>query len=532
MTVLIVILIIAAALAAAEWKFSFMRTAYDAKKLPHCLIALLSVLLSLMSVPLFLSCFADARDDVPYPLEAGVKYYNPYVQQFDALRKGQLYLDMEVDERLLELDNPYDYQARQKSRADAPWDRALYDGKYYSYFGIAPVFAVYYPYWLIKGALPGESTVMAVYLFITALFLPLALFKWAESTEKKIPLVPLLLAVPAVFLSSAVLLVARGYAHFYYIAVIAGIAYLSAFLFFSFAAYTAKSRAAKCALWAAAGISYALIFLSRLNIAFLAAFSVVPGLWFMILRRDGKWRKLRTVATELACLGAPVAAAVGFSMWFNAARFSGPFDFGANYQLTVADVSTYRLRISDLPYAIYNYFLAPADACENYPYITFTRTGVSPSHYVYRDANLGLFCFPLTLGILTAPVITFSQRAAIKRRVMTGTAFFGLLVLAWFDFCKGGVIYRYTADIALMASFLAAASLLYLLGSDSEIESKKDKPALSHSVLYAAICGFFMLSAVLALRVSLINGHTYISDIPEKVLEIFEKILPFAKTVK
>lgn len=529
MTVLIIILISAAALAAAEWKWGVLRAAYDAKKLPHRLLALIPVLLTLMTVPLFLSCFADARDDIPYPLEAGAKYYSPYVQQFDAWQKGRLDLDCEVDERLLELENPYDYQARRDSRASFLWDRAMYEGKYYSYFGIAPIVTVYYPYWLIKGALPGDSTVMAVFLFITALFLPLALFKWAECAERKIPIVPLILAVPALFLSSAVLLVARGVTHFYYIAVIAGIAFLSAFLFFALSAYTAPKTASKCILWALAGISYAFLFLSRLNMALLTAFLVVPGLWFMILRHNGKWRAAHTVIAELASLGAPVAAAVGFSLWYNAARFSGPLDFGTNYQLTIADVSTYRLRISDLPYAVYNYFLAPADTCENYPYIMFTRMGVSPSHYVYRDANLGLFCFPLTLGILAAPAIACSNGVAVRRRVMAGSALSGIIVLAWFDFCKGGVIYRYTADLALVASFLSVAVLLEALGQITE--SQRLLPWLRW-ILYSAICAFFILSFIGALRVSLINGHTYISDIPENVLEFFEKILPFAKTVK
>lgn len=529
MVILTVILISAAALAAAEWKWGVLRAVYDAKKLPHRLLALLPMVAMLFTAPVFLKYFADARDDVAYPLEGSVANYNPYIQQFDAWEKGQLNIDFEVDSRILELENPYDYQARRLAGGYYLWDRAMYDGKYYSYFGIAPIVTVYYPYWLIKGALPGDSTVMAVFIFITALFLPLALFKWAEVSGKRIPLVPLMLAAPAVFLSSGVLLVARGVNHFYYIAVIAGMAFLSAFMFFALSAFTAEKTASKCALYAIAGAAYALLFLSRLNIAFLAAFLVVPGLWFMILRQDGKWRPAGRIIAELASLGVPVAAALCFSLWFNAARFSGPLDFGTNYQLTIADVSTYRLRLSDLPFALYNYFLAPTEACESYPYITFTRLGAAPSHYVYRDANLGLFCFPLTLGCIAAPFVICSQRESARTRVMTGSALLGIIVVAWLDFCKGGVIYRYTADLTLTASFLAAAVLLILLGNAMESEKA---PAWVRWAVYAAVCAGFIFSFAAALRVSLINGHSYISDIPDNVLEFFEKILPFAKTVK
>ena len=170
MIILIVILISAAALAAAEWKWGVLSAVYDAKKLPHRLLALLPMVAMLFTAPVFLKYFADARDDVEYPLKGSVANYNPYIQQFDAWEKGQLNIDFEVDSRILELENPYDYQARRLAGGYYLWDRAMYDGKYYSYFGIAPIVTVYYPYWLIKGALPGDSTVMAVFIFITALF--------------------------------------------------------------------------------------------------------------------------------------------------------------------------------------------------------------------------------------------------------------------------------------------------------------------------------------------------------------------------
>ena len=148
---------------------------------------------------------------------------------------------------------------------------------------------------------------------------------------------------------------------------------------------------------------------------------------------------------------------------------------------------------------------------------------------MYRDANLGLFCFPLTLGCIAAPFVICSQRESARTRVMTGSALLGIIVVAWLDFCKGGVIYRYTADLTLTASFLAAAVLLILLGNAMESEKA---PAWVRWAVYAAVCAGFIFSFIAALRVSLINGHSYISDIPDNVLEFFEKILPFAQTVK
>ena len=52
-----------------------------------------------------------------------MKSYNPYVQQFDAFQKGQLHIDVEPEQELLELANPYDPAQRQGIYY--LWDRAL-----------------------------------------------------------------------------------------------------------------------------------------------------------------------------------------------------------------------------------------------------------------------------------------------------------------------------------------------------------------------------------------------------------------------
>ena len=78
-----------------------------------------------------------------------------YIRQFDAWKKGQIELDLEVDRRLAELENPYDPTQRKQSGARYNWDYALYDGKYYSYFGIAPILTVHAPIYAVTGKLPN-----------------------------------------------------------------------------------------------------------------------------------------------------------------------------------------------------------------------------------------------------------------------------------------------------------------------------------------------------------------------------------------
>ena len=130
-----------------------------------------SVVRCLLFVFVFAKYFAADTAPVAYPLEGPVENCNPYVQQFDALKKGQAHLDIEPDPKLAKLDNPYD--PGQRSKVSYLWDRAYYDGKYYSNFGIAPVLTVYMPWYLLTGELPGTGSVMTVFLFLAAIFMPL-----------------------------------------------------------------------------------------------------------------------------------------------------------------------------------------------------------------------------------------------------------------------------------------------------------------------------------------------------------------------
>ncbi len=67
----------------------------------------------------------------------------------DAFEAGQVSLLREAEQPLLELENPYDWSQRLESGVDYAWDHLLYEGKYYSYYGIAPVVTLFLPYHLI-----------------------------------------------------------------------------------------------------------------------------------------------------------------------------------------------------------------------------------------------------------------------------------------------------------------------------------------------------------------------------------------------
>lgn len=84
----------------------------------------------------------------------------------------------EPDEDLLKMDNPYEYTRRDAEigAGNFLWDHCLYNGKYYSYYGIGPVITLFLPYHLITGCYfpTGWATLMFALvgiIFLTKIYL-------------------------------------------------------------------------------------------------------------------------------------------------------------------------------------------------------------------------------------------------------------------------------------------------------------------------------------------------------------------------
>ncbi len=510
--------------------------------------ALIAVLLCLMAVLFFSRNIVQNKDPVAYPLDDSITAYDPYIQQFDALEKGQVYIDYEQDPRLDELENVYDYNERTKSGIFYLFDRAYYEGKYYCYFGITPILTVYYPYYLLTGSLPGTGTVMTVFAFIAAIFMPLAVIAWIWKFAPKTPHFVTLFAGPAVFWSSLIMLIARGRTPFYYIPCAAALAFFSVFVYLSIAAYSAGNRVARTVLYVLAGISFGLLFQARVVTAVAAAILVLPGLWFFIIgreRRGERRSKIIEILTELCALGIPVALFFTGSMIFNAMRFSGPLDFGSNYNLTIADTSTYKVRLSDLPFALYHYLGDFPAKSDTYPYISFSYVKFSNyGHYLYRDAGFGMLSVPLCWGIFASPALIFSHREKLSRKLMFSAASAACLIIPLLDFCLGGVIYRYLSDFSFIMSFFGMAALVVLCNrpresTDALIESGGNlsssslisRRAASYQ-LYALLCVFLVFSIWASVRLFLINDNGNVMNYSEEVAAAIEKIVKYPLTVE
>lgn len=447
-----------------------------------------------------MSASGEGGNCIAYPLEYGAESYSPYIQQFDAFMKGQLHLDVQPSAELLALENPYSPDERHG--ISFLYDRAFYGGRYYSYFGIAPILTVYFPFYLLTGFLPVDSTVTGFFSVVTAIFLPLAVVEWARIRKKAQPWLAAVCAVGAYFGSMA-LLIQRGRAAFYYLASIAGMAFVSAFLFFIISAIQRKKTAPKIIFMVAAGVCYALAFMSRINSVLPVTFAIIAFIVIYFINSI-KNKKLHRFFGEMAALGAPVAAALAFTMWYNNVRFGSPLQFGTAYQLTVANTAYYEFYAGGIFPTIFHYFLQPFKAGDMFPFVQleyFRLAGYGRSLYI--DSNFGIFAVPFMLSLLLSPCIFKSKNISRNGKIMLGVSLISFAVTAFADMCMGGVIFRYTADILLFAAFVSAAILLETVG----IAGEKYGAAFAHKVK-KGICLLAAATVLISGAVTLsINGN-------------------------
>ena len=263
-----------------------------------------------------------------------------YEKMADSFLKGHLYFDVEVDPALLELDNPYDRDARvaagiENRQWNDMWDHAYYDGHYYMYFGVVPVLLLFVPYQVLTGT--SLTTYHATQLFgafyIAGLFL-----LFAYLIKKFFPKMPFAVYL---LLSTAISVMSMWYCiafpALYCTAIMSAMCMMVWSLYFFTRAVFDEEITKKTFIFAALGsLLGALAFGCRPTIA-LGNLMVIPLFVTFVCRR--KLTAAQWGYTAL-CVLPYVAVAAGL-MWYNNARFDNPFEFGQSYQMTVADQSQY-----------------------------------------------------------------------------------------------------------------------------------------------------------------------------------------------
>lgn len=392
-------------------------------------------------------------------LELIAKHQAQYQQLAQSFLNGKLYLEEEVPEFLLEMENPYDYALRRAQGKSYYWDAALYDGHYYVYFGVIPCLLTYLPYyWLTGNVLPND-----IALFIFAIIFIIGTFALIKQVIKRyIPNARIsylaYIVVSLLVINGSGLLFMASYADMYSVPIMAALAFTVCGLAFWLAALNGKTlRVLKLAFG-----SLCLAFVSgcRPNLL-LFSFLAFPFFFgeVVLAYKEKRIFKKESVINALAFAIPYIIVAAGM-MWYNFSRFGSPFDFGSNYNLTTNDMTSRGFVWDRMFPAMFSYLFQLPKMTATFPFIRYADFDTTYMGVTIKESTYGgIFAYsPLLLLIFLIPFVKDTlKKCRVYAPVLLLTAI-GILT-PLLDAQFAGVLQRYFADFSLML-YLAAAFIL------------------------------------------------------------------------
>jgi len=401
---------------------------------------------------------------------------NQYELMAEAILDGRIDFAYGDEDNLADLKNPYDPNERKEAGLYYHWDHAYYNGKYYMYFGIVPVFLVFLPYRILTGTALTTYHATQIFTAVTVIGI-FALFHLLSKLFFKKLSYGVYLALSAAFSIMSVWYAAAEPA-LYCTAITAALALeVWSLYFFIKAVWDEGSENKKILLAGIGALLGALVFGCRPPIA-LANILVIPMLYAFLRQHKFSWKLLG----KLVLAALPYAVVAAGLMLYNYARFDDPFQFGQAYQLTVADQSNYKFTLDTatvlriLNNTSSNLF-GRADIAATFPYLK----------------HGGVYCnFPILL--LTAAALKTSVRSDLRQKHLT-PLLVGLLVsivvitaldIMWTPY----LLERYRMDIYFLAGIACFISVGLWLKHSTEKARNRICTALIVLAAVTVVCSF------------------------------------------
>lgn len=440
--------------------------------------------------------------------EVGGDNAQQYADLARAMAHGQLYLEEEPPQWLQDMNDPYDKGARDELQKETGeeylFDVAYHDGHYYVYFGVVPVLLFYLPFYLVTGA--NFPTAIGVLIAAIAYILGVSalLDRFARYHFKRVSLgVFLLLQIPLVFCSGIMYLV--KFPTFYSLPIMCALAFSVWGLYCWMRGRLSKHA---CAWYVAGSLCMALVAGCRPQFLVLSLLAF-PLFWRTFITE----RRILTArgAREFACLIAPYLVVAAGIMGYNYARFGSFTDFGANYNLTVNDMTKRGMNAGRLAPAFFSYFLQPPNVTGVFPFIQATDFDTTYMGQTIKEVTFGgiFACLPVLW------VLPFAGRALrLRSRQRSTRTIWGIVVVllvtgvlvALLDAEMAGILQRYYADFSFM--FLAAAVLLIFI-----VNENLDPASQMRNVLIKVLLVLVAISVLYSALVCFVPETGWYSDI-------------------
>ena len=460
-----------------------------------------------------------------FSLEGG----NQITQELvDAFENGQLSLLEEPAPGLLALENPYDRAARNDSGEHILWDHVLYEGNYYSYYGIAPVLLLFLPYHMITGYY--FSTNLAVLLFgiVGIIFLAMTYLAVAKRWFRDVSAGGVLAGLVVLF-SVCGIWFSLGRPLFYEISISSGFAFVTMGAYFLISSNVVSAGRTSLVRIVFASLFSGLAVLCRPT---LAVYSVCTCLFFLFGFRkagqkpaaDGTYAvSLMRTITYVICALLPLMLLGLLQMWYNYARFDSPLDFGIQYSLTINDFTHAEYHTHFVLIGLMNYLFAVPSISMDYPYISTPFSRLNVSGYYFSDigntSGILFLAFPVFAYLLAGKALRRidSRAQRIQWGSLVGMTCILMPLVIIFSIWESGYAVRYVADFSWQI-VIGALAVLFFLYQKSQNMTKKE---LVHR--------FMALSAVAAVAINgvqIFNFTFSIYDYPE-ICTMFDRMIAF-----
>jgi hypothetical protein len=432
-----------------------------------------------------------------------------YTQLADAFGKGQLHVDLEPGQALLEAPDPYDQTSRPPF-SDEVWDLSLYKEKLYLYWGPVPALVIT----PIQAALNNKITDnYLVFFFFASLLIvnSLIIVKFRKNFFPKVPEWTMFVCIGLIGLILHISW-SLNVPNVYTAAIGAGQFFLLGGLYFIFLATDSASSPNKKHLFLA-GLFWAGAVGSRamnvLSVVFLAAFTT---LW--IARNLPKPIRWPDYLGIISALYVPLIFGAVMIGWYNWARFDSPLEFGLRYQITIFNLNrdlglTFRPEYFFLN--LYTYIFQPFELISKFPFIQPITTstlldkfGVTAPHLYLAGRLTGiLFGAPfLMLGLVnpfsknrTSQISLasdlLSQRGLIIA-LLAGSFLINFLAILFFFFAQ----MRYLVDIISQITLLAILGYWRILSSREMSNSFRSRAMVfaANSLIVLTLCTSLLLA--------------------------------------
>lgn len=394
----------------------------------------------------------------------------------DAFEHHQVNLLEEPSEDLLKLDDPYEYVKRdaEVGSGNFLWDHCFYNGKYYSYYGIGPVLALFLPYHLITGYYFPSGWATLMFSLIGILFLTKIYLAVIEKKFRDLPTNTVTAGLITLQLSSGIMFSAAR-PLFYELAIASGfmcVAIGAYLLMTSNILWDGKISYVRLG-FASFFLGYAVLCRPTLAVYCIAALFFFAGGLKKALDGLEKRQKTRTFFKYAAVALVPLGIIALGQMVYNYLRFDNPLDFGIQYSLTINDFTRAEFHWKYVLINMYAYlFNMPHFTPRKFTYLASSaeRFGIN-GYTFFDDAGKNLVSVGIIYRALPMFAYLFSgkalQRVEKKKRVLPilliGVTCILMPLAIIFSSWESGYAVRYNADFSwqMVIGALVVAFTLY-----------------------------------------------------------------------